>query len=70
MSYVPNCKIVLLTVSYTNLAKNTSYVVDVQCGVCMCLYYQKHAYCKHLMHAHGHTHTHSNKIVLERKVTF
>jgi len=58
MSYAPNEEIVLLTVRYTNIAKNTSYVVDVQCGVCMCPYYLKHAYCKHLMHGHGHTHTH------------
>jgi hypothetical protein len=70
MSYVPNYEIVLLTVSYTNLAKNTSYVVDVQCGVCTCLYYLKHAYCKHLMHGHGHTHKHSDKIVLEHKFSF
>jgi hypothetical protein len=70
MSSVPNFEIVLLTVSYTNLAKNTSYVVDVQRGVCMCPYYLKHAYCKHLMHAHGHTHTRSDKIVLEHKFTF
>jgi hypothetical protein len=70
MSYVPYCEIVLLTVSDTNLAKNTSYVVDVRHGVCMCLYYLKHAYCKHLMHAHSHTHTHSDKIVLEHKFTF
>jgi hypothetical protein len=43
--------------------KNTTYVVDVQHGSCMYLHYLKHAYCKHLMHAHGHTHTHSNKFV-------
>jgi hypothetical protein len=70
MSYIPYFEIVLLTVIYTNLAKNTCYVVDVQHGVCMCLHYLKHAYCKHLMHAHGHTHTLSNKIVLGCKFTF
>jgi hypothetical protein len=70
MSYIPNYEIVLLTVSYTNLAKNTSYVVDVQRGVCTCPYYLKHAYCKHLMHGHGHTHKRSDKIVLERKFSF
>jgi hypothetical protein len=42
MSYVPNDEMFLLTVRYTNLAKNTSYVVDVQRGVCMCPYYLKH----------------------------
>jgi hypothetical protein len=36
----------------------------------MCPYYLKHAYCKHLMHAHAHTHTRSDKIMLERKFTF
>jgi hypothetical protein len=70
MSYVPNDEIVLLTVRYTNLAKNISYMVDVQRGVCMCPYYLKHAYCKHSMHGHGHTHTRSDKIVLERKFCF
>jgi hypothetical protein len=70
MSYVPYFTIVLLTVSYKNLRKNTSYVVDVQHGVCMCPYYLKHAYCKHLMHTHGHSHTCSDKIVLEQKFTF
>jgi len=30
MSYVPYFTNVLLTVSYKNLGKNTSYVVDVQ----------------------------------------
>jgi hypothetical protein len=70
MSYLPNYIIVLLTVRYTVLAQHTSYVVDVQRGVCTCPYYLKHAYCKHLMHGHGHTHTHSDKIVLERKFSF
>jgi hypothetical protein len=70
MSSIPNDEIVLLTVRYTNLAKNISYVVDVQRGVCMCPYYLKHAYCKHLMHGHGHTHTCSDKIVLERNFSF
>jgi hypothetical protein len=70
MSYVPNFESVLLTVNYTNLAKNSSCVVDVQRGVCMCPYYLKHAYCKHLMHAHGHTHTRSDKIVLKRSSLF
>jgi len=42
------------------------------CGGCSTwsLYYLKHAYCKHLMHAHGHTHTHSDKIVLKQKFTY
>jgi predicted nucleic acid-binding Zn finger protein len=70
MSYVPYFINGLLTFSYTNLGKNTNYVVDAQCGVCMCPYYLKHTYCKHLIHAHGHTHTHSNKIVLEQKFTY
>jgi hypothetical protein len=70
MSYISHFEIVLITASYTNLVKNTSYVVDVQHGVCMCPYYLKHAYCKHLMHAHGHTHTRSDKIMLECKFIF
>jgi hypothetical protein len=70
MSYVTNFETVLVTARYTNLAKKSSYVVDVQHGVCMCPYYLKHAYCKHLMYAHAHTHTHSDKIMLEHKFTF
>ena len=61
---------VLVTARYTNLAKNSSYVVDVQHGVCMCLFYLKHAYCKHLMHAHAHTHTRSDKIMLELLIMY
>jgi hypothetical protein len=69
-SYATNFETVLVTARYTNLAKNSSYVVDVQHGVCMCPFYLKHAYCKHLMHAHAATHTRSDKIMLERKFTF
>jgi hypothetical protein len=69
-SNATNFETVLVTARYTNLAKNSSYVVDVQHGVCMCPFYLKHAYCKHLMHAHAATHTRSDKIMLERKFTF
>jgi hypothetical protein len=70
MNYVPHFITVFQTYSYTNKEKNTSYAIDVQHGVCMCPYYQKHVYCKHLIHAHGHTHTHSDKIMLEHKFSF
>ena len=39
-------------VMYTKRETNDSYVVDYLGDTCTCRYFIKHAYCKHLLHAH------------------
>ena len=53
-------------IRYINRQKNTCSIADVHIGTCTCPYFHKHAFCKHLIHAHGLKNTLSDKIMLER----
>ncbi len=52
---------------YTKLETNDSYVVDYVGDTCTCRYFIKHAYCKHLLHAHE---VRNSKIIIDRRFKY
>ncbi len=57
-------------VMYTKLEINDSYVVNYLGDICTCWYFIKHAYCKHLFHAHEVINNESSKIIIDRRFSY
>ena len=57
-------------VMYTKRETNDSYVVDYLGDTCTCRYFIKHAYCKHLLHAHEVRNRDSKKIIIDRRFRY
>ncbi len=58
-------------VKQTKCKKTSSFLFPKNYHVaCSCTFFQKHVYCKHLIHAHGLTHSLSDKGMLQHNVCF